>query len=228
MYMNKKLCDTIADKFNSRISNYSNFSPEIRKFLTSVVEDSILESIEEVWDESGLAERCGPHLWEYLHWIGKVADNEDNPDLYYNALEVLKEGHPCKDLCRPHLKDNLEKINPDDYSSCFEHSYDLHNLVNEQLGKESPTFEEVDLKYDLNCDSCSFVPSEKNNNFLVQVENKNVIQRETKNATNVPYNSTTKPRKIIDASTNYFGDNGVRNTSRAGLYQSIMHGTYRQ
>ena len=74
-------------------------------------------------------------MWEYLHYQAKVADKEKKPYLYYGLLNIFLEGHPCADVCRKHLQDNILKCPVANYHSCFEHSVALHNIVNVMLKK---------------------------------------------------------------------------------------------
>lgn len=117
------------------------------------VMDALNKSDEETWNSLNIAERCGPILWGFLHYMGAVADKENNQDLYYKALNILAEGHPCEE-CRSHIIDNLRKINPNKYTSCLDHSIDFHNLVNKMLKKINFDKEKAKQIYTLECSSC--------------------------------------------------------------------------
>ena len=118
------------------------------------IQDSINKSIEKHWDSLSLAERCGPGLWDTLHWVAKVADEENKPDVYNTLLWVFLQAHPCKEECRPNLSNNLDNVSYSD--TCFKHSFKLHNLVNSKLGKSTETSEAADKQYNIHCDSCYF------------------------------------------------------------------------
>ena len=127
-----------------------------KDIIYDTISDTVANTMQDEWDKMQLQERCGPSMWCTLHWIAKVADNEDKPYLYINLLKVYEEGHPCKDICRPHLVKNLALLDVNKYSSMERHSIDLHNLVNRQLGKEYYPVDKAMQDYNLDCDSCTF------------------------------------------------------------------------
>lgn len=129
----------------------------------SAIDDAISQAEDDTWRNMSLAERCGPSLWWFLHWMAAVADDENNPYLYYKALSLLQEGHPCRDVCRPHLRENLRILDPRDFSSAVEHSISLHNLVNRQLHKDQFPLEDAYNRLDLGCDTCTFALDGKGN-----------------------------------------------------------------
>ena len=91
----------------------------------------------------------GPQAWSFIHYI--ALSYPDNPteedknnykDFYINLQNVL----PCP-KCASNYKDNLERI-PIDTSlvgnkELFKWTIDIHNMVNNELGKRKYTYEEV-------------------------------------------------------------------------------------
>jgi len=101
----------------------------------------------------------GPYIWRALHSMAAVYKPEYKTyfkQLVYSLPGIL----PC-DECKHHLIENL-KILPltDDYLSDNNHlflwTFLLHDLVNKQLAKESPSFEKIKSLYfnEKNCASC--------------------------------------------------------------------------
>lgn len=158
MFVNKKLKDNIVAVVQDKLPYIQGVTEEAKIQLMKTIYDSIDEAMGETWEDMSLAERCGPGIWDTLAWIAKVADTEEKPELYVRALEIIQEGHPCKEVCRPHIQSNLQTLDPVSYSSCFEHLHAFHNLVNRQLSKEQFPLYEAISKYDLDCDSCIFDP----------------------------------------------------------------------
>lgn len=233
MFINKKLKDNIITSILNRISYASSESDSIE----SLLEQSIDEAMEETWDDMSLAERCGPGIWDFLSWIARVADNEGKPDLYIKALEVVQEGHPCKEICRPHVEKNLIMIDSMTYDSCFEHLHAFHNIVNQQLGKEQFPMYKAISKYDLDCDSCIFDPVGKSHSqqSSASVEYNQTLRKDaeikrTRNS-NSQYNTrggkihqTTGAKGITADSWPIYTpstiNRRVRNTNIAGVHPS--------
>jgi hypothetical protein len=100
-------------------------------------------------------------MWDVLHRVAKVADEEDDSALYLQLLDVYLRGHPCANECRKHLARNLRIVDPNRYISMFSHSVDLHNVVNRQLGKPEFSLQDAYDYYGFECDSCIFTSSRK-------------------------------------------------------------------
>lgn len=126
-----------------------------RTIFTEIV-IGLNQDIKNFEDSLNVPEQSGPSIWDFLHWMGKVADDENNPSVYIDALAVVSKGHPCANMCRKHLVQNLRDLPLDNYTSMFKHSYDLHNLVNRQLGKRNFSFQQAKKIYDVDCESCVF------------------------------------------------------------------------
>lgn len=159
--MNQKLRDNIDTAIADTIQSIQGLSITTKNSITDKILLSIDKAIEETDISNKLAEKVGPSLWGTMHWLGKVADSENKKDIYLDYLDILCEGHPCKDVCREHLQSNLQVINPYKYSSMFKHSIDLHNRVNRQLGKPVMTIAEAEAMYNLDCDTCNFKAKSK-------------------------------------------------------------------
>ena len=125
---------------------------------------------------SGISPNCfGSPLWTSLHLISfgypdKIVNNQYYDEYQmdgstikntvYNFFKDLDTVIPCKE-CRKHYKENFNKMelqnHLDSRSSLIIWVYKLHDLVNSQLGKVSPSFEEIINKYSsflsYNCNS---------------------------------------------------------------------------
>lgn len=161
MYLNERLKDNIVESILLSLSEVRDLNNAPRDEVANIIRDAIDIAVEDTWEDMTLAERCGPGLWDFLHWMAAVADDENKPSLYYKALSVVQEGHPCREICRPHMKSNLQQVDPANFNSAVEHSVTLHNLVNAQLGKTEFSVEDAKKRLDLGCDSCTFNPVEK-------------------------------------------------------------------
>jgi len=101
----------------------------------------------------------GPYVWAAIHLICmgapdvlSSADQLNYKTFFNNLANVI----PC-DICRTHLKENLEKFPIDPHlatkNELVKWSIDLHNLVNSQLGKPVVAFEVASKKWRDVCDN---------------------------------------------------------------------------
>lgn len=98
----------------------------------------------------------GPPLWHTLHTISfnyPVKPTDKQKEDYMNYFKSLGKVLPCK-YCRDNYKENLKKIplkksvfkNRDSLSRWV---YNLHELVNKNLGKKSTlSYEDVRARYE--------------------------------------------------------------------------------
>ena len=98
----------------------------------------------------------GPPLWHFLHTMSfnyPVKPTKDDKQNYMNYIHSLKFILPCK-YCRVNLKRNLKETgfsikcmkNRDTFSTFV---FNLHNLINEMLGKKNIlTYEDVKERYE--------------------------------------------------------------------------------
>lgn len=204
MYLNDKLRDNIINRIVDDVTGDMDSA--------SLIDNAISQAEDDTWRSMSLSERCGPSLWWFLHWIAAVSDDENNPYLYYRALSLLQEGHPCREVCRPHMKENLQILDPRDFSSAVEHSISLHNLVNRQLHKEQFPMKDAINRLDLGCDTCTFAPDGKGNS-----SNNN----ESKNRySNISINDRSKKIYQEDNYVQYPSNYRVRDTSAPRVYTS--------
>lgn len=214
MDINPKLKENLIRSIGSSIGRESTRQQTQYRLspTRSDISSAIDTATKETWDSMNLAERCGPPLWDFLLWMAAVADNENKPDLYLRALELVEEGHPCKDVCRPHIRDNLEIVRVEDYDSSVDHCIDFHNLVNEQLGKPQYPEERAKEKVNLGCDSCTFSPTEKSS-----FSRENNVSTEYKRSNSGA--KTTIPGTARDIRTKTVNDNdGKRSTADSTIY----------
>lgn len=101
----------------------------------------------------------GPDLWRSIHSVAYgFPDNPSDEEkaeakkFIYSLPDIL----PCKE-CQTHFKDNLKKLPPevDSKIDFFNWTIDIHNIVNQQLGKPIRTREEIHKHYkDLYSTTC--------------------------------------------------------------------------
>lgn len=144
----------ISDTFlNILANNFLRYKPNTEEGIKSV----IFQSLDQFRELPSISEISGSSLWGTLHWIARAVDlGEANRDDYNQFLLLLCRSHPCE-KCRKHLTQNLSRINPDHFSSCFEHAFTLHNYVNKILDKPIYDYENVRDLYKfnpINCNSC--------------------------------------------------------------------------
>lgn len=111
----------------------------------------------------------GPPLWHVLHTLSfnyPVKPTTEQKEYYYNFFINLKNILPCK-YCRDNYTANLKK-NPLKKSSLKNREtfskwlYNMHELVNTNLGKKSGlTYEEVRDRYEHFRARCLTDPKEK-------------------------------------------------------------------
>lgn len=98
---------------------------------------------------SGSRNFWGPTIWKTIHImaLSYTPDKKDHFKKFINELQYLL---PCEE-CRHHLRQNLKILPIDDYlqnnHQAFMWSYMLHDIVNKQLGKKSPKYEDVKMMY---------------------------------------------------------------------------------
>jgi hypothetical protein len=98
----------------------------------------------------------GPPMWHTLHTISfnfPVKPTKDDKDNYYNYFKALQYIIPCR-YCRDNYADNLKKLKFD--KTVFKNRevlskfiYNLHELVNKNLGKKSGlTYVQIRERYE--------------------------------------------------------------------------------
>jgi hypothetical protein len=92
----------------------------------------------------------GPKVWSTIHIFSASYTPDQKQafkDYIYNVLPKLL---PCES-CRSHLKENIKTIPLEPYltnnHNVFLWSYLLHDLVNKQLGKTSPAYNQIKEVY---------------------------------------------------------------------------------
>lgn len=91
----------------------------------------------------------GPALWRTIHATA-AAYRPENRESYRDFIYSLQDIMPC-DYCKKHLRQNLLDLPLENFlvsnRQLFLWTYLLHDLVNQQLNKRSPPFEEVENQY---------------------------------------------------------------------------------
>lgn len=85
-------------------------------------------------------EELGRHTWALLHSIAAsypIVPNKEEKEAIIKLFDVIKTLYPCK-ICRSHFKNMTDGliIKNDNRKELVEFICDLHNKVNERLGKE--------------------------------------------------------------------------------------------
>ena len=86
----------------------------------------------------------GPSLWHYLHTMSfnyPINPTENDKKNYMTFILNLKSVLPCR-YCRENLKNNLKKLpitikDMQNRHTFSKYVYDLHELINNMLGKKS-------------------------------------------------------------------------------------------
>ena len=102
----------------------------------------------------GLMPSCwGPMIWGTIHSIAYVYNPEVDKDNYFNFFWNLGNVLPCAE-CKSHYYLNVTKLDLrlalESNESFFRFTYNLHNLVNKQIGVPDsiwPSYETVKKRY---------------------------------------------------------------------------------
>ena len=142
----------------------------------------------------------GPPMWHYLHTMSfNYTVNPTNEDKrnYMNFVLSLKNVLPCK-YCRMNLKTNFKQLpltmsNMKDRESFSRYVYELHELVNRMLHKQSNlTYCDVRERYEHFRSRCT---DEKPKLFKFQtktLKNKNNKKKKEKGCTEPLYGNKAK------------------------------------
>jgi hypothetical protein len=130
----------------------------------------------------------GPSAWHFLHTISfnyPVHPTKKNKKEYRNYVLNLVNVLPCG-KCRKNLRENfiklpLQMINMENRDTFSRYIYDLHELVNHMLGKESGlTYEQVKERYEHFRARCSVSKGEmipKIRNYTRKNESKTKMEK---------------------------------------------------
>ena len=98
----------------------------------------------------------GPSMWHYLHTMSfnyPVKPTKEEKSHYYHFIHSLKWVLPCG-KCRKNLRKNFQKLplnmsHMASRNTFSKYVYDLHELINDMLGKKSGlTYETVRERYE--------------------------------------------------------------------------------
>ena len=114
---------------------------------------------------TGIGPSCfGSVFWTMIHMIAiaypeYVSENDPIRYKIYNFYKSLEDVIPCG-FCQEHYRQNFPKLKLENYLDSrillFQWTYELHNIVNKQLGKSGPSFEEAYSRYNsLRSENCS-------------------------------------------------------------------------
>ena len=91
----------------------------------------------------------GPHGWKFLHYVSlgyPVNPSHEDKSNYKNFYHSLQYVLPCE-KCAMNYKQNLVKLPIDNHlenrDSLVKWVIDIHNLVNNELGKDKVEYEEA-------------------------------------------------------------------------------------
>jgi hypothetical protein len=122
----------------------------------------------------------GPPMWLFLHTTSfnyPVNPTEEQKKYYYKFFKNLKNILPCR-YCRENYDENIKKhkINYDvmkNRDTLSRWVYELHELVNKNLGKESGlSYEEVRDRFEHFRARCLADPTKTETNVKVKVKDK--------------------------------------------------------
>jgi hypothetical protein len=106
----------------------------------------------------------GPYLWAAIHFICLGAPTHlstSQKDAYRTFFHSLPDILPCRS-CGKHLYDTLQKLSIEPSlthkDALFAWSVKLHNIVNEQLGKQQMTEEDA-IRFWSSAPSCILKPT---------------------------------------------------------------------
>lgn len=117
--------------------------------IGNFIQMPLYSSIRDSYDKDKITkDDWGNVSWFVIHTTALYASG-DMKTIYYNykaMLSCLQYILPCV-KCKQHLIDNLAKIDIDNCSNSrgdlFRCSWELHNIVNESLGKYQPSLQEA-------------------------------------------------------------------------------------
>lgn len=120
----------------------------------------------------------GPAMWLFLHTTSfnyPVNPSESDKKYYYKFFKNLQNILPCR-YCRENYADNIKKIHKLNYGvmknreTLSKWVYELHEIINERLGKKSGlTYEEVRDRYEHFRSRCLIDP-EKEKKILKETD----------------------------------------------------------
>lgn len=126
----------------------------------------------------------GPSLWHYLHTMSfnyPVKPTKADKKAYKNFILSLKDVLPCK-YCRENLKKNLKELPItqdvlENRHTFSKYIYDLHEHINEMLGKKSGlSFDEVRERYEHFRSRCTLDVNETELRKILRVHKKQISQ----------------------------------------------------
>ena len=124
----------------------------------------------------------GPSLWRVLHSFAFSLNYEQDKTVYskkrqelLNFIESLQYLLPCEE-CRLHFQEYIQTHTPTKAENLAYWTFDLHNSVNERIGKPHYSFEDVSKVYEdshctIQCNSKSFLDTKK----IVNTKRKEVM-----------------------------------------------------
>lgn len=128
-----------------------------KKFVTKPASFQMIYSQDDYNSNDGmLTSVWGPSMWHYLHTMSfnyPVTPTKLDKINYYKFIYSLRHVLPCG-KCRKNLKSNFKKLplkmrHMESRSKFSRYIYDLHELINDMLGKQSNlTYEMVRDRYE--------------------------------------------------------------------------------
>jgi len=112
----------------------------------------------------------GPAMWLFLHTTSfnyPVNPSESDKKYYYKFFKNLENILPCR-YCRENYSENIKKVHKLNYDvmknreTLSKWVYELHEIINERLGKKSGlTYEEVRDRYEHFRSRCLIDPNKE-------------------------------------------------------------------
>jgi|TARA_B100000900_G_scaffold235820_1_gene200198 hypothetical protein len=126
------------------------------KIKNNKTKKMIFKEIDYKSNDGMLTSIWGPGMWHYLHSMSfnyPVNPSKEDKVNYMNFMKSLKNVLPCR-KCRENLKNNYKKLpitldTMKNRRTFSEYVYNLHELINKMLDKESGlSYEEVRERYE--------------------------------------------------------------------------------
>lgn len=108
---------------------------------------------------SNIMNHMGPPLWESMHWIASTYPTEPTEiDVYWSQMYVESLYHSLRcPTCYEHFGTLLREYPIQNYSreAFFQWTIDMHNKVNERLGKSFFSREQASERYSAKQGQCT-------------------------------------------------------------------------
>ena len=148
-------------KYNFKCIDYQNLANNFEKIINQENKTQQTQQTQQTQDNGNRFDPIywGPSAWKFLETVAfGYPENPTSEEQHavINFLNALEYVLPCE-KCKIHFSQNLKNkpvdaLNRDTLSRWV---VDMHNIVNESLGKDKVTYESVSEKYPIEkCKTC--------------------------------------------------------------------------